>query len=152
VVQPTSIISALVLLYVLYNQRRVRQLRQGLRLILPIVLIIAGLSSTVGDLSTHPLTTTGLILIVVSLLFLAGGMGAARAYSVKIWSNDQGVFRQGTWWTIGLWLVSIGLHVAVELFGHTGQSSLLLYFGITLGTQRLIIHARARPYFAGRRS
>jgi uncharacterized BrkB/YihY/UPF0761 family membrane protein len=141
------IISVLVLLYILYNQRRVRQLRQTLRLTLPIVLIIVGFLSTTSHFNTQPLTTTGLILIVASLLFLAGGMGALRAYTVKIWSNDQGVFRQGTWLTIGLWLVSVALHVVVEQFGHTGQSSLLLYVGITLAVQRLVLYSRARSYF-----
>ena len=141
------IVSVLVLLYILNNQRRVRQVHQRLGLRLPIILVVLGIFSASNYLNSHPPTTVGLILLVFSLIFLAGGLGTLRAYTVRIWSNDKGVFRQGTWLTIGLWIVSVALHVLIEQVSHTGESSLLLYYGITFGVQRVVVNSRVKPYF-----
>lgn len=74
-------------------------------------------------------------------------MGAIRAYTVKLWSSGSVVYRQGTWLTIGLWIVSVALHLAVDQIGKTGDATLLIYYGITLAVQNWVVQSRARRSF-----
>lgn len=78
----------------------------------------------------------------------AVGLGALRALTVRIGSGDDGqAWRQGTWWTIVLWVVGVAAHVIAEGASDVGSASALLYLGVTLAAQRLVLNARrsARP-------
>ena len=138
------IIGLLVLVFIIYRQRRVRLVRESVSITLPLILAIVGISNFEYYLSSNPLTMTSTISIIVSLLFLAVGMGAIRAFSVRIWRQNGDVFRQATWLTIALWIVSIALHIAADQIGNTGEATLLIYYAITLFVQRSIVYARAK--------
>ena len=138
------IIGLLVLVFIIYRQRRVRLVRESVSITLPLILAIVGISNFEYYLSSNHLTMTSTISIIVSLLFLAVGMGAIRAFSVRIWRQNGDVFRQATWLTIALWIVSIALHIAADQIGNTGEATLLIYYAITLLVQRSIVYARAK--------
>jgi hypothetical protein len=141
-------LSAAVLLYVLWRQRQVRVLKT--KLLLPLVLGIVGLVSVLGDAKIHPLTSGQAAVLVALLLGDAIGLGAVRAFTVRLWQTGEHAVRQGSWLTVGLWLVGVGVHEGVLAAAHIDSSSLLLYVGLTLGAQRLALDARARrPLGAG---
>lgn len=144
------ITSLLVLLFLLYRQRQIRQVRNEIRLILPSILILYGLFNLVNYFNSQTLTEMSLFSIALSLLILAAGMGAVRAYTVRLWSDGSVVFRQGTWLTISLWIVSVALHLAVDHIGRTGASTLFIYYGITLAVQSWVVQSRVRRSFLAR--
>ncbi len=43
-----------------------------------------------------------------------------------------------------LWIVGVGIHALVGALADISDSTLLLYMGITLGAQQLVVQARAR--------
>ena len=46
--------------------------------------------------------------------------------------------------TAALWVVGAGIHAALDAAAHAGSASDLLYLGVTLAAQRLVLRARAR--------
>lgn len=137
-----EVVSVAVLAYVLYQQRQIRPLRT--KLLLPLVLAVFGVSNVLSDLKGHPLTSGQAAVIVALLLVDAIGLGTLRAFTVRLWRHDGQVFRQVRWVTVGLWLVGVGVHEAALVATHIDAASLLLYVGLTLGAQRLVLDARAR--------
>jgi hypothetical protein len=84
-------------------------------------------------------------------LVIAAIFGAIRAASVHVWVDRGQAWRQGTWLTAMLWIVSLGVHLGYDYLvdgkgaqAGLGSASLLLYFGVTYTIQRLILQARAR--------
>lgn len=138
----TEIVSAAVLAYVLYNQRRVRPLQT--KLLLPAALIVAGLSNLSSDINRHPLSTDQSLILIGLFLGDAIGLGAIRAYTVRLWPHGEQLVRQGSWSTVGLWLTGVAIHEATLAAAHVDSSSLLLYMGLTLSAQRLTLAVRAR--------
>lgn len=138
------LIGLFVLLIIFYNQIRVRQVRNETKLIFPIILILLGISNLQTYFSTHTLTFISLISLFVSLFILAVITGVIRACTVKLWYENSILFRQGTWLTIVLWIVSSILHLMINSIGHTGQATFLIYYGITLCSQRLVVYSRSR--------
>jgi hypothetical protein len=88
---------------------------------------------------------------IVASLVIGGALGAARAFSAKLWRNQDGsAMSQGTPVTAVLWVISLGAHLAMEVgidhstkIGGLGASSLLLYLAVTLGVQREVLRRRA---------
>lgn len=139
-----TIISVLALCYIFYNQIRVKTVRQEMKFILPIIMLIFGFISLKNYLTTESLTLISITCIILSLTVLAGGMAALRAHTVKIWAKENLIYRQGTWLTIILWIISVILHLLIEKIGDIGQSTTLIYFAITLSIQKWIIRSRAQ--------
>ena len=85
--------------------------------------------------------------LVVGALIL----GAVRAFTVRVWTSNEWVVRQGTWLTMGLWVLSLALHFVSDVgAAHSGAgnfeaSSFLLYLAVTYGVQNYVVHRRARP-------
>jgi hypothetical protein len=130
-----------VLALILYRQLQVR--RASPTLLLPAVLIVVGVAELATLSKGSSKLTSGEIGILIALLVLdAGALGFLRAWTVKLWRDGQGVLRQGTWFTVGLWLVGIAIHEVVDLVAHIPSSSLLLYLGVTLLAQQLVLQAR----------
>ncbi|PJI08974.1 hypothetical protein CUB90_14360 [Clostridium sp. CT7] len=138
------LIGLLVLFIIFYNQIRVRQVRNDMRLIFPIILIILGLSNLKNYFNTHTLTFMSLTSILISLFILAVAMGTLRAYTVKLWYKGSILFRQGTLLTIVLWIASSILHLMIDSIWHTSQATFLIYYGITLCSQRLVVYYRSK--------
>lgn len=142
-----TVVSVAVLCYVLYRQRQVRVLQTAL--LLPVVLGVVGLVSVLSDAKSHPLSAGQVAVLVALLLADAVALGAVRAFTVRTWRDGEQVLRQGSWLTVGLWLVGVAVHEGALAAVRIDSSSLLLYVGLTLGAQRLVLDARARSRGAG---
>lgn len=76
-------------------------------------------------------------------------LGALRATTVRLWIKDGRVVRQGTWLTVILWLISVGSHLVASALLHGAAATAdrfatLLFFGVTLGAQQLVLLGRVR--------
>jgi hypothetical protein len=84
-----------------------------------------------------------------ALLVLSFGVGVAIAYVrgalVHVWRDGDVLMRQGNVVTLGLWTVSIALHIGSDILiertssgiEQLGSVSLLLYVAVALGVQRV---------------
>ena len=78
-------------------------------------------------------------------------LGAIRALTVQVWASNNWIVRQGTWLTMGLWVLSLALHFVSGVgakyvgAGNLEASSFLLYLGVTYAVQNYVIHRRAAP-------
>lgn len=136
------VISLAVLVYLLYRQRQVRPLQS--RLLFPLVLGVIGLVGLLSDTKTHPLSSVQVVVLVALMLVDAIGLGAVRAFTVRLWRDGDRLLRQGSWLTVGLWLVGVAVHEGTLAVAHIDSSSLLLYMGLTLGVQRIVLEGRGR--------
>lgn len=130
----------MVLAYLLWNQLQVRPART--RQTFPIVLVVVGAATFYSYAKVHPLSVGAEIAIGASLLLLALGLGAVRAYTVKLWMDGSQLMRQGTLVTAALWIVGLGLHLALERAVGAAAASDVLYLGLTLLAQRLVLQSR----------
>jgi len=133
------VISVAVLLFILYRQVQVR--RASPTMVLPLVLVVVGV--LLLEQGANRPTASKIGILIALLAVDAVGLGALRAWTVKLWRDNQGVLlRQGTWVTVVLWLVGLGIHEGVDAIAHIPDSSTLLYLGVTLLAQQLVLQAR----------
>jgi hypothetical protein len=123
-----------------------------LSLRLPIVLGGIGLINLLSYTDTHHHITTGDWLFVLATFVVGAGLlGAIRAFTVQIWTSNNWVVRQGSWLTMGLWALSLGLHFVSGVgakyidAGNLEASSFLVYLALTYAVQNYVIHRRATP-------
>jgi hypothetical protein len=135
---------------VLYRQRMVRRVWPRLSLRLAGVFAVIGLIELLSYTGSRHLSGAVIGVLVLSFVVGAVALGALRAASVRIWRVNDAVLRQGTWLTMGLWVVSLALHFGADrwigaLHGPTGvaSASLLLWLGVTYGVQNAVVHRRA---------
>jgi hypothetical protein len=134
----TIIISVALLAFILYRQVQVRRATPNPAL--PLICLALGVVGLVG--SNRP-SAAKLGILVALLAVDAVGLGALRAWTVKLWRDDnQGVLRQGTWVTVVLWLVGLAIHETVDVIAHIPASSTLLYVGVTFLAQMLVLQLR----------
>jgi FtsH-binding integral membrane protein len=132
-----------------------RQLKQrpakeqsGLRLML--ILGVIGIVDTSNAFKGHHVDALTVALIVAGVL-MGLAFGLARAVTTRVWRDDAGLaWRQGTWLTAGLWIVSLATHLGLDAIvdyqsgvSGLGTSTLLLYLAVTLGAQQEIVRLRA---------
>ncbi|OKP90462.1 hypothetical protein A3844_05370 [Paenibacillus helianthi] len=141
------IIGILALLYILYRQLQIRQVNK-LELKLPVILLLFGGIIFKNFLNDHTLTATSFATVIFSLTILAVGMASIRAYTVRLWVEKNTIYRKGTWLTITLWIITMALHFAVDEIGNIGQSTLLIYYAITLSVQQWVVVSRANRIFS----
>jgi hypothetical protein len=135
------VISLAVLALILYRQLQVR--RASPTLILPVILIVIGLAElATTSKGSNKLTASEIGILVALLVLDAVGLGAVRAWTVRLWHDGNAVLRKGTWLTVVLWLVGIGIHEVVDFLAHIPSGSLLLYLGVTLLAQQLVLQTR----------
>jgi hypothetical protein len=142
------VIGVLVLGLLIYRQvqaRPITQRRQRVGLIIAVV----GVVLTVQYLQKH--SGTVLIAALIGSLVLAAGFGAARAATVRIWTQSGQPWSQGNWLTVVLWIVAVAAHLGLDaaLGSHKGLSglgsaTLVLYLGVSLLVQYLIVTYRAQ--------
>jgi hypothetical protein len=159
------IIDLAVLAWLLTRQVTARPLSGGYTL--PLILGIVGLfefgaylmgggQQLASFLKGHRSFTTipdgkTILAAVAGSLILAVATGAIRAPTVRLWWQDGQYWRKGSWVTLTLWIISLGVHLGYDaLIAHStgkaaiGDASLLLFFAVSLTAQRLILAARAR--------
>ncbi len=94
------------------------------------------------------------ITVVVISLSIGALLAYARANTVRIWRQEDGWWRKGSWLTLVLWLVSIGSHFGIDALATAlspgdgrdiaglGSATLVLYLGVSLGLQQLVLERR----------
>ena len=148
------VLGALVLVFVLLRQVRVRPVRRVFAPRLPLVLGVIGFFTMVSYAGGHHVSSSAWLWVLGSLLVGALGLGALRGLSMRVWPSNGWVVRQGNAVTMALWLVSILAHFAAGGGGtHGGAAGLegasfLLYLGLTLAVQSYVVHRRALPLWA----
>jgi hypothetical protein len=153
------------LLWLLGRQVRIRPLKESYKI--PVILGIVGLfefgAFVLGGgqqlasflKGQRPFATIpdGRVIItaVAGSLILAAITGALRVPTVRLWRQDGQVWRQGTWLTVTLWIVSIGAHLGCDALiargtgkADIGDATMLLFFAVSLTVQRWMLVARAR--------
>lgn len=151
----TVLIDVVVVVWILYRQIQVRRVRSQINLRVPAILGVIGLFELISYTDNHHVATKIVGVLVLSMVVGAGGLGAIRAATVHIWQDGDQVLRQGTWLTMGLWVISLALHFGADWWidawkGPSGLASvsLLLYMGITYGVQNAVVHRRAQGMLA----
>ena len=150
------LIGVAVLALLLWRQLQPRRVREDGAMRLTVILLVVGVIQAYPVLSGHPPTTIVVLLLLAGLV--SGAVfGTLRAYTTRLWvkSDPEGegngeVWRQGTWVTLVLWLVAVGLHFGIDYLSEQqgapaglGSSTIVLYLAVTLGIQRFITQQRA---------
>jgi hypothetical protein len=146
----SAVIGIAVLVWVVYNQVRVREFTPR-RVRVAAILGIVGLVEVVQAVGTHPASALGWTLLVTGLV-VGAVLGLLRAATVNLWVADGRVFTQGHWGTAGLWVLGIAVHVGLDLLAGViapsaatlNSSSILLFIAVSLGAQGLVTLQRAR--------
>jgi hypothetical protein len=83
-------------------------------------------------------------------LVIAAVSAAVRAPTFRLWWRDGQWWRKGTGVTLVLWVVSLAAHLAYDdlisrsqALNGLGNATILLYFAISLGIQRMLLTVRA---------
>jgi len=142
------LIGLAVLALILYRQLQVRPVRDTMRL--PLIIAIIGVVQLAQFLQ-HGHHGPSVFVALAGSLVIAAVFGAIRAATVRVWVDGGQAWRQGSWLTAVLWIVSLGAHLGYDYLvegkgaeAGLGSASLLLYFGVTFTIQRLILMARAQ--------
>lgn len=138
-----------VLALLLWRQLQPRRVREDGAMRLTVILLVVGVFQAYPVLSGHPPTTVVVLLLLAGLV--SGAVfGTLRAYTTKLWIQDNEVWRRGTGVTLVLWLVAVGLHFGIDYLSEQqgapaglGSSTIVLYLAVTLGIQRFITQQRA---------
>ena len=148
----TSIaISVLVVAFVSYRQLQTRGIREERGLLLYVLVFALGVLQASTFLQHHRVGTTAIVFVTISIV-IGIGLGALRGRLTHLWRADGQLLRRGNPWTIGIWIVGLGIHLGIDLYSsqldHTAEgfatSTLLLYVGLSLGAQRLVLLRRAK--------
>jgi len=142
-------IGVAVLALLIVRQVRPRRVSSsGWRIV--VILAVIGVFEVATYLKTNHDTTKTLAALGGSLV-LAAAFGAARASTVRLWTQDGQAWSQGNWITAVLWVLALAAHLGYDYLiapGHgkadIGTSTAVLYLAVSLGIQRLIIQARAQ--------
>jgi hypothetical protein len=142
----------LVGVYVLRRQRRIRPVPRLLNLRMPMILGVIGLIEVLSYTDSHShIMRSDYLWVLATLVVGALILGAVRAMTVQIWTSNNWVVRQGTWLTMGLWVLSLALHFFSGIgakhvgAGNLEATSFLLYLGVTYAVQNYVVHRRALP-------
>ena len=144
-------VGALILVLVLLRQVRVRPVPRLFHPRLPVVIGVIGLFEMFGYAGDHHVSSAAWLWVAGTLVVGAVGMGILRGLSMRVWTGNGWVLRQGSAVTMALWLVSLLVHFVGDAGqGHAGAAGLegasfLLYLGVTLCVQYYVVYRRALP-------
>jgi hypothetical protein len=144
-------LGAVILILVLLRQVRVRPVPRVFQPRLPVVIGVIGLFEMFSYAGSHHVSSTAWLWVAGTLVVGALGLGVLRGISMRVWTGNGWVLRQGNAITMGLWLVSLLVHFAGDTEqGHAGAAGLegasfLLYLGVTLCVQYYVVYRRALP-------
>lgn len=139
------VLAAILLVWIIKKQLTPRVVQFKSKTYLIIMLI--GVFSINDAVTKHALTITPtqLLLFAGGSLLSAAIFGGLRAWSYRLWLNqDSLVMRQGNWLTLLFWILGIGSHLLVDQIWTNSSVTLLLYLGLTLMIQRGGIWWRAQ--------
>jgi hypothetical protein len=150
----TALIAVAAFAFILYRQLRAQRVDAAKGARRPLIFAAVGVVLAGQYLLHHQVTALGVAGLAVSLV-LAALLSYLRGHSVRLWRQDGAWWRRGTALTLVLWFCSIGSHLGVDaLVGHLdpaegigkglGNATLLLYLGVSLGLQHLVVLQRVR--------
>ena len=138
------------IVFILYNQIKIKTINTDSKFTFPLIMIILGMNNFIKYINMSQISLLSWLAIIINFTILAIGMATVRATTLRIWSEQNVIYRQGTWLTILVWIISIGLHAFLNSIGHVGQATTMLYIGITFTSQKIIILKRAELYVNNR--
>ena len=146
-------LGVVVLFFVLLGQARIALVRREFRPRLAVFLGVIGLFETIAYAGDHHVPASSWAWVLGTLLVGAVGLGALRGLSVRVWSGNGWVVRQGTTATMVLWLLTLLALSVGDAAGSSGTTDLagasfLLYLGLTLGMQSYVVFRRGEPLWA----
>ncbi|WP_067129827.1 hypothetical protein [Microtetraspora malaysiensis] len=140
-------LSVAVVLFVVYRQMMTRRTeRRGLFVFAGVMMLVGLAGGGVVDIR-HP--ALGVLMLIVELA-VAVGFGFLRAATVRVWRDEAGVtWSRGTCWTAAAWLASLASRVALLGAGYAlglspAPTSVLLFVGLTIAVQSVVVTLRAR--------
>jgi len=148
----TTVLILLATAFVIFRQMATRRVGRPAALIVPAVMIVAGVASG-GVLDTRHVTLSLALLAVEAVAAVA--FGAVRAATVRIWQDASGVvWSKATGWTLLAWLASIAMRVGLFAIGGAlgltlTPGGILPFLGLSLGAQAYLVARRARTAIAG---
>jgi hypothetical protein len=116
-----------------------------------VVIGVIGLFEMFGYAGDHHVSSAAWLWVAGTLVVGALGLGVLRGLSMRVWTGNGWVLRQGGAVTMALWLVSLLVHFVGDAGqGHAGAAGLegasfLLYLGVTLCVQYYVVYRRALP-------
>jgi hypothetical protein len=150
----TALIAAVVFVVILHRQLRAQPVNVAGGARRPLIFASIGVVLGVQYVLGHRVTALGVVGLTVSLV-LAAVLAYLRGHTVRLWRQDGAWWRRGTALTLALWFCSVGSHLGIDaLFGHLdpaegigkglGNATLLLYLGVSLGLQHLLVLHRVK--------
>lgn len=142
-----------VLAYAIYRQFKTRPAHRSAVLYISLALIVYGVAA--GGVLDNDHLGASVFMLAVEVV-TAVGLGILRAMTVRIWADDKGAaWSKGTGWTLLAWLGSIAVRVAEQLAGGAmgltvAVGGIMVFVGLTLATQSLVVSARARALSGSR--
>src|ERR1700761_5082110 len=108
----SSALGTLILVLVLLRQIRVRPVRRAFQPRLPLVVGIIGLFEMLSYSGNHHVSSSAWLWVLGTLVVGALGLGVLRGLSVRVWTANGWVLRQGNVVTMALWLRALVGHFA----------------------------------------
>jgi len=158
------VIDVVLLALLLARQVTTRPLSGGYRLLLILVIVglfefaaflLGGGQDLAQFLKGHRSLATihdgsTVVAALIGSLVIAALSAAVRAPTFRLWWQDGRYWRKGTAVTLVLWIASLAAHLVYDdLISHSsalrglGNATILLYFSVSLGIQRMFLAARA---------
>jgi hypothetical protein len=144
---PAVIIGVVVVGFIIYRQLERREIEGRRLVVLPLALALLG----IFNLDKEPPASGAAVTALVASMTSAVVFGLARGVSTRVWQDPDGLMRQGTSITLGLWIISIALRIGIGAVAHRAGVSqsvtfgeLPLFLGVTLAAQNVVIWMRAQ--------
>jgi hypothetical protein len=134
--------------YVLWSRMKGQPLKLKRMLVLPVVLMVLGVTDLTGS-SAPNLTPKDIAFLVVSAT-IAAVLGAARGATIELYPQQSEVWQRYRRITVGLWITLIVTRLIVIVIASAagasagaGTSTLLLTLGVSLLAEAAIVGPRA---------
>ena len=108
----TYALGAVLLIFVLLRQVRAVPVPRVYHPRLPVFLGVIGLLELTSYVGDHHVSSSAWLWVLASLAVGAVGLGALRGLSMRVWTTNGWVVRQGNAVTMALWLVSLVVQFA----------------------------------------
>ena len=154
-----AVLGVVFLGYLLYRQLQVRLLPRQLRLERPMLFVAVGFFCALPVLKGQTRVSEAVWGVLAASFLVGAALAAARAFTVRLWSVDRTLHRQGTAWTVALWLVAVLTHLGAGFLTHAlgGPAALvsgtaMLYLAVASIVQQAVLVERGNRYRARARA
>jgi hypothetical protein len=135
--------------YVLWSRMKGRPLKLKRMLLLPLVLMVLGITDLTGSSAPH-LTPKDIAFLLAGVA-IAAVLGAARGATIELYPQQGELWQRYRRATVGLWIVLIAIRLTMIAIASAagasaggGTNTLLLTLGTSLLAEAAIVGPRAR--------